>query len=69
MIAMPLSPRVRAVSRAKLGADALDPVLVRERRDDRRLLGGDDLFVQGARLPRRAGVARRAGIARHGDRD
>jgi len=46
----------------KLVADALDPVLVGECRPDRRLLGGDDLLVQGA------GIARR-GIARHGDRD
>jgi len=36
----------------ELLADARDPVLVRECRPDRRLLGGDDLLVQGPGLPR-----------------
>jgi len=54
--------RQRPEAHPELLADPLDPVLVRERRADRRLLGGDDLLVQGA------GIARR-GVARHGDRD
>jgi len=40
--------RVEAL--AQLGRDPVDAVLVRERRADRRLLGGDDLFVEGPRL-------------------
>jgi len=49
--------RKRLEAHPKLVADALDPVLVRECRPDRRLLGGDDLLVQGP------------GLARHGHRD
>jgi len=41
---------------SQLVGDALEPVLVGERRSDRRLLGGDDLLVEGA------------GFAGHGQR-
>jgi len=42
--------RERIEAHPQLLADPLDPVLVAERRADRRLLGGDDLLVEGARL-------------------
>src|SRR5918994_5316777 len=42
--------RERVEAHAQLLDDAVDAVLVGQGRADRRLLGGDDLFVEGARL-------------------